>query len=638
MKYLDETGVNNVVNEYLNDNSFNCAILIDGGWGSGKTYYVKNSLIPSLEEKMKNVNHIRRPVYISLYGIEDVLELRQKVFLITLENSISKENIINKKLNWLPYLDCGVDILLNFTSKYGIEKRSISRALHEFQGADKYLFIFDDLERCNAPIKTVLGYINELVEHENAKVIIVANEDEIRDVKTQKDIQEPGDESATKNYNIKNNTETTASKDEFAISDIEYGRIKEKLVGQTIYFRPDINKVIPQIVKKYLNDCTLKTESDELSNIIIDIYKEEEYYNLRTLQSNLALLKMIFSEENYTYESNEVKNTVIQKIITAIVKVSIWYKNTNTKYQWKTESEYAAINLDDDLVSGRSYVFSFKFIHDYIYYAIFNKDDVHRVMKQYIHLVTEETKEKGIKEFLDSNSYFWESDDLKIIENVNCIFVQLKKKEIQGSYYGWVLALICQIQDTGLPIDHDVDDFLEIMKNNIKEGTKFNYYLGYSFFESDEVRNQYNEKIRELIAIQDELDEKSMIYSINDTLGDNQGWGENFHKYCNDHKQQFLEKKSFFENIDIEKCEHSLIIGSSRDLSYFYEGIENVYSFSNIDEFFAVDLKNLNELLTWINKISFVENQKSYLKDFIKRRIIKKLEWAVGKIKQSPDN
>lgn len=38
---------------------------------------------------------------------------------------------------------------------------------------------FDDLERANCDIADILGYINNFVEHDGVKVIIIGNEDEI---------------------------------------------------------------------------------------------------------------------------------------------------------------------------------------------------------------------------------------------------------------------------------------------------------------------------------------------------------------------------------------------------------------------------------------------------------------------------
>ncbi|RGF80662.1 P-loop NTPase fold protein [Blautia sp. OF03-13] len=43
----------------------------------------------------------------------------------------------------------------------------------------EFIFVFDDLERCECPINELFGFLNELIEHENTKVIIIANEKEV---------------------------------------------------------------------------------------------------------------------------------------------------------------------------------------------------------------------------------------------------------------------------------------------------------------------------------------------------------------------------------------------------------------------------------------------------------------------------
>ena len=43
-----------------------------------------------------------------------------------------------------------------------------------------YILIFDDLERCSINIINLLGYINFFVEHQSYKVILIANEKELK--------------------------------------------------------------------------------------------------------------------------------------------------------------------------------------------------------------------------------------------------------------------------------------------------------------------------------------------------------------------------------------------------------------------------------------------------------------------------
>lgn len=66
--------LNLFVFDYLTNDKTNTALLLDGEWGTGKTYYVKNVLMPFLEGKKKQV------VYVSLYGIEDAESLSKNIF------------------------------------------------------------------------------------------------------------------------------------------------------------------------------------------------------------------------------------------------------------------------------------------------------------------------------------------------------------------------------------------------------------------------------------------------------------------------------------------------------------------------------------------------------------------------------
>ncbi|MDD9158509.1 P-loop NTPase fold protein, partial [Aliivibrio sp. S4TY2] len=65
--------------ELLEDTSFPQAMLLDGAWGSGKTYFINNHLIEKLKEKFG------LEVYLfSLYGISNIDDFRDKVISLSL--------------------------------------------------------------------------------------------------------------------------------------------------------------------------------------------------------------------------------------------------------------------------------------------------------------------------------------------------------------------------------------------------------------------------------------------------------------------------------------------------------------------------------------------------------------------------
>ena len=48
---------------YVENKFYNYAVMIDGAWGSGKTHFVKQVLLPELRKETKT------SIYISLYGV-----------------------------------------------------------------------------------------------------------------------------------------------------------------------------------------------------------------------------------------------------------------------------------------------------------------------------------------------------------------------------------------------------------------------------------------------------------------------------------------------------------------------------------------------------------------------------------------
>lgn len=58
--------------EYVMEDRFTQAIMLDGAWGAGKTYFVKNILMPILQKKCN-----KRIIYTSLYGVMDKEQLKQ---------------------------------------------------------------------------------------------------------------------------------------------------------------------------------------------------------------------------------------------------------------------------------------------------------------------------------------------------------------------------------------------------------------------------------------------------------------------------------------------------------------------------------------------------------------------------------
>lgn len=96
---------------YIESNS-PYALLLDGKWGVGKTYYIINNIFPSLEQQQEY-----DAVYISLYGCDSLKSIKLKI-----ENEILGNNEIfelsikeSKKFNstWINGAGSLVDFALS---------------------------------------------------------------------------------------------------------------------------------------------------------------------------------------------------------------------------------------------------------------------------------------------------------------------------------------------------------------------------------------------------------------------------------------------------------------------------------------------------------------------------------------------
>lgn len=72
-KYLNEDAITAEIMSYVKNRIYNYAVLIDGDWGTGKTYFIQKSIIPTLEGSGY------MPIYISLYGVNSTDTVSQKI-------------------------------------------------------------------------------------------------------------------------------------------------------------------------------------------------------------------------------------------------------------------------------------------------------------------------------------------------------------------------------------------------------------------------------------------------------------------------------------------------------------------------------------------------------------------------------
>jgi hypothetical protein len=232
------------------------AVLINGPWGVGKTYLVKAFL-------QQHVGQDKKYIYISLYGLTTIDEIEAALF-----------QAIYPALGW-QVTKLGARVGKTLLRRIGLDPGLKAGELINKLETD--LYVFDDLERCEAPINKVLGYINEFVEHDGSKVIIVANESEISD-------------------------------------HDEYCRRREKLIGKTLEIQSAFDEAFTYFIS-LISDRKTRELFEKKAAEIASIYQQSGLNNLRILQQTMWDFERFFRVLTDTHRGNDEAMTVLLRLL-----------------------------------------------------------------------------------------------------------------------------------------------------------------------------------------------------------------------------------------------------------------------------------------------------------------------------------
>lgn len=262
----------------------NYAVLIDGEWGSGKTYLVNKFI-----ENEKDHKFIR----VSLYGVTSISDIEYSFFIALNPVLGSKPaRVASKLLKGILKTAIKVDLDNN-----GREGMTIDYKLPDLPkfltDLDKKVIVIDDLERSTLPINIVLGYLNDLIESSGQKVIIIANEKEIEP------LIEKEKETSDKN-----------GREEKKITKSNYSVIKEKLIGKSFTVKSEFENAFENFTFGISDDPKKMLRNNQL--YISKIFVESTYNNLRILKQTI-----IDFDRFYTFLPNipEAKKELIEHII-----------------------------------------------------------------------------------------------------------------------------------------------------------------------------------------------------------------------------------------------------------------------------------------------------------------------------------
>lgn len=245
---------------YLEKDKTNRALMLSGDWGSGKSYYIKNHLCKALFD-IENNNS--RCTVVSLYGMRDVVEISKTIYIEQRARWLS-----NKNETFQTGKNIVRSLIKGAMGYFGVDLgTSDSEMMDLYRSIDlsNKLIILEDAERSFIGILDLLAYINSLVEQDNVKVLVVANE-----------------EVFLKHYTIQ--TDEQGNEEIIYVNEsLEYLQTKEKTIGDTIIFQPDYASSITSIIKSFDNPSLFNFTSEKNIAEILNLPTlRQRAYNLRT--------------------------------------------------------------------------------------------------------------------------------------------------------------------------------------------------------------------------------------------------------------------------------------------------------------------------------------------------------------------
>ena len=274
MKTIEE------IENYIEEQDQNGALLVTGKWCSGKTY-----LIRQIEKKLNQEPKYLMAV-VSLFGIEDTNTLSKKV-----KEAVAYAQTFNKaEKSGKGHIAKGVNIAKQLSEKaaafgelfdFGKIKKIAKSAnmllsidIHDFLPIEKEVYcivageeqpvkkklvlVFDDFERCKIGVIDLLGIINTYVEDKRIKTIVIASEDNIED-------------------------------------EENYKTFKEKVVERTVKLDVEYRRIQQEMIEDYKTETSeykefLKKESPKL----FQVFEESGSRNLRTFKSCLIDFERVY--------------------------------------------------------------------------------------------------------------------------------------------------------------------------------------------------------------------------------------------------------------------------------------------------------------------------------------------------------
>ena len=592
--------IDKIITDYVLASNTDYAIMIDGEWGAGKTWYWDNVLTQQIKAIPTKDNTEDKPsmykvAKISLFGVSSVDDLRIKIFEET--STFFANKYVKTGAKFTGMIVNKVAGIFNVSET---SAKDVSDLLSEFfVNLDHYVLCFDDLERIKTELLIeLLGYINTLVEHDKVKVVFICNENELKDV--------------------------------------DYHKYKEKIVRFTHTIKADISKMVLEFAKgkedgysKYL--C-------ERKDYIASIYQRGNCSNLRTLKYNLDIYEQVYEIIGKTIQSENEQHVyaVANYMLLLSMVYSIEYRRDNDEAKLKSLSKinrqwiYQLDTMDslsrqsgnnedkkksqaekseeEKIVDYQRYIKKCYFANSYIYgssmpmieYLLtgYCDEDAMRANIQWIEVEAKRYEASEEKQLYQELTQFWDTDDDVMANAVKRTMEKVKEGSFLLQDYPLFFLALQRLQNFSfIDLKMTIPELQEIFESAISKFENVPFVDGldaYYYQNNGESTPEFMALVNKVIDINAHNNQKYLVAEFETVV-------KNISSSVNLKKFQFV-LTCLFENIGAEQFFELFISyrnSRKRDYWNFFDERYNSKDCFDLDrEFIASLLDRLNRYLS----------------------------------------
>lgn len=444
-------------------------------------------------------------------------------------------------------------------------KSILSSIMENTNSFNDYCLVFDDFERSKINKIDLLGVFDVLAEQNNAKIIIVSNEE-------------------------RHNVYNEAGKDE----DLKlYNEIKEKVIGLQIQFSYGLEGAYNDIVKTVAGQEEAALFMRYRDNIL-ELFKCTESSNIRTFIFAVKRFREIHKVTMDLYE--QIKTSVsidgfLFKLLRNTICSSIAFKEKNIKncYSDGILSQFLNLrqlvtgkkNENDPLRHSESFI-AYQAVDEYLYSLILDNDLLKKHVMQYINEVEADTEyhinilNKALLADNDVESKHGLDEIMSLIDR-NAININIYPKIINE------LFILCRIHYDKSALESLKEKILE---NALASAEDFNQSEYFPWIEVDEEIINFEEKLKQtLINKKDE----NKIRNFIECLKKDDGFVDAFSENINSNYLLHVKNEAVFKGVHPEDFVDRIMKLTPHELLRVRSILKNKYEDDAVTDVYAGD-------------------------------------------------